>query len=310
VNGWRPPMDRFNGMARSMRGRKGTNIWDGGHGGKTIEERMSTQPISRALKSTWWSWEDGSRPFHWRWPEDYQVRIRDGIPVYFVTAPPIYLKPQRDEKDPPVKRQVTAKLAKARERCYIGPGQVVSLTSFFGVPKGEDDIRMVYDGSVSGLNDAIWVPGFTLPTVLTHLRAVEAGTFMADVDVGEMFLNFMLHSSIRLFAGVDISHFFSEDSQDVKRWETWYRAAMGLTSSPYQACQVMGYAEEVMRGNRLDGSNVFRWDRVRLNLPGAEAYRPDLPWVSKVRDSDGRVAADVFSFVDDLRPTGPTKRDA
>jgi hypothetical protein len=44
--------------------------------------------ILRALKSTWWSWEDGSRPFHWRWPEDYQVRIRDGIPVYFVTPPP------------------------------------------------------------------------------------------------------------------------------------------------------------------------------------------------------------------------------
>jgi hypothetical protein len=134
---------------------------------------------------------------------------------------------------------------------------------------------------------------------------------MADVDVREMFLNFMLHSSIRPFAGVDISHFFSEDQKDVKRWETWYRAAMGLTSSPYQACQAMGYAEEVMRGNRLDGSNVFRWDRVWLNLPGSEIYRPDLSWVSKVRDSDGRVAAAVFlSFVDDLRHKGPTKRDA
>jgi hypothetical protein len=230
--------------------------------------------------------------------------------VYFVTSPPIYLKVQRDEKDPDVKKKDTVKLAKARERCYIGPGQVVSLTSFFAVPKGKDDIRMVYDGSVSGLNDDIWVPGFTLPTVHTHLRAVEAGTFMVDVDVGGVFLNFMLHSSIRPFAGLDISHFFAEDPKDVKRWETWYRAAMGLTSSPYQACQAMGYAEEVMRGNRLNGSNVFRWDRVRLNLPGSEAYRPDLPWVSKVRDSDGRVAADIYSFVDDLRPTGPTKRDA
>jgi hypothetical protein len=66
-----------------------------------------------------------------------------GIPVYFVTAPPIYLKPQRDEKYPDVKKKVTAKLAKACERCYIGPGQVVLLTSFFAVPKGKDDIRMV-----------------------------------------------------------------------------------------------------------------------------------------------------------------------
>ena len=46
---------------------------------------------------------------------------------------------------------------------------------------------MVYDGTRSGLNDCIWVPRFLLPTVGTHLRAVEAGTFMGDMDVGEMF---------------------------------------------------------------------------------------------------------------------------
>jgi hypothetical protein len=133
---------------------------------------------------------------------------------------------------------------------------------------------------------------------------------MADVDVGDMFLNCMLHSSIRPFAGVDITHFFKEESDEVKRWETWYRAAMGLTSSPYQACQAMGYVKEVMRGNRLVGNNVFRWDRVRMNLSASEGYRPDLPWVSKVRDSDGQVAADIFSFVDDLRPTGASKKEA
>jgi hypothetical protein len=109
---------------------------------------------------------------------------------------------------------------------------------------------------------------------------------------------------------VDITHFFKEESDEVKRWETWYRAVMGLMSSPYQACQAMGYAEEVMRGDRLEGGNVFRWDRVRMNLPASEGYKPDLPWVSKVRDSDGRVAADICSFVDDLRPTGTSKKEA
>ncbi len=82
---------------------------------------------------------------------------------------------------------------------------------------------------------------------------------------------------------------------------------MGLKSSPYQATQAMGMAEEVIRGNRLEPSNVFRWDRVRLNLPGKEGYDPSVPWVSKVRDSDGRIAADLFTFVDDLRPTGSSK---
>jgi hypothetical protein len=53
---------------------------------------------------------------------------------------------------------VRKKLTKVRERRYIAPGYVVSLTSFFPVQKGEHDIQMVYDGSVSGLNDAMWVP--------------------------------------------------------------------------------------------------------------------------------------------------------
>jgi hypothetical protein len=62
-----------------------------------------------------------------------------------------------------------AKLSKVRDRRYITPGFVKSLTTFFSVPKGEDDIRMVYDASVSGLNNAIWVPRFLLPTVNPHL---------------------------------------------------------------------------------------------------------------------------------------------
>jgi hypothetical protein len=67
------------------------------------------------------------------------------------------------------------------------------MTNFFSVSKGEFDIRMVFDGTASGLNDSIWIPGFGLPTVQTHLRAVDKDTFMADVDVGVMFLNFHLH---------------------------------------------------------------------------------------------------------------------
>jgi hypothetical protein len=79
------------------------------------------------------------------------------------------------------------KLSVVKERRYIHPGFVKSLTSYFSVPKGEEDIRMVYDGIVSGLNDSIWVPRFILPTMNTHLRGVDEETEMADVDVGECF---------------------------------------------------------------------------------------------------------------------------
>jgi hypothetical protein len=43
---------------------------------------------------------------------------------------------------------------------------VSSLTSFFAVPKGTAGIRVVYDATRSGLNDAIWAPNFFLPTIV------------------------------------------------------------------------------------------------------------------------------------------------
>ena len=64
------------------------------------------------------------------------------------------------------------------------PGLVLALTSFFDVPKGKDDIRMVYDGTVSGLNRALWAPWFPLPTIESHLRLINPGYFMEDVDLG------------------------------------------------------------------------------------------------------------------------------
>jgi hypothetical protein len=154
------------------------------------------EELERAAWSTWWGWDDGSRPFHWRWPEEDHERIRDGIKVHLQHDPPCYRVPQRDTKDPDIKAKVIGKLTKVRLRRYIGPGFVVSLAASFHVPKGEDDLCLVYDGSVSGLNDAMWMPRFVLPTLNTHLRSVEAGTFLADIDVGKMFLNFILHMSV------------------------------------------------------------------------------------------------------------------
>jgi hypothetical protein len=67
--------------------------------------------------------------------------------------PPKYCRSQRDISDDAVKLQVIKKLMKVREQGYIAPGFVESLTAFFGVPKGEDNIFLVYhDGSVSRLN--------------------------------------------------------------------------------------------------------------------------------------------------------------
>jgi hypothetical protein len=263
--------------------------------------------VARAANSAWFGWEDGSRPFHWRWPEFYQRIIRDGLEVFFVSKKPEFKRPQAGTHCPDMKEKMRCKLDKVRKRRYIAPGFVSSLTSFFAVPKGSDDIRMVYDASVSGLNDSIWVPRFPLPTIRTHLRAVEEGTFMSDLDVGEMFLNFVLHSDLRALCGVDLTQYGGTVKEfETVAWEVWQRAAMGLKPSPYQAVQGMMVAEELIKGDPEDSSNPFRWDEVRMNLPGPKAYDPSLPWVSKIRVGDNNIACDIVIFVDDLRVTGPT----
>jgi hypothetical protein len=68
--------------------------------------------------------------------------------------------------------------------------------------------------------------------------------------------------------------------------------------------------DEVIGGDCLDPNNIFRWDKVRLNLLGSPNYDPPLPWVSKVRDSDGKVAADRVIFVDNVRPLGNGKEES
>jgi hypothetical protein len=63
---------------------------------------------------------------------------------------------------------------------------------------------MVYDASKSGLNKALWVPSFPLPMAETLSDLLEEDSWMADVDMGEMFLNFPLDVNIREFCGVDL----------------------------------------------------------------------------------------------------------
>jgi hypothetical protein len=67
----------------------------------------------------------------------------------------------------------------------------------------------------------------------------------------------------------------------------------------------------VIRDSRHDPKNVFRWKIVKFNLPGQDDYDPLLAWVAKMRDEEGDVlAVDLFVFVDDVRPCGPTKAEA
>lgn len=228
---------------------------------------------------------------------------------------PRYLVPQHPEKDSSVCKNIISKLTKVREKKYILPGPVRSLTSFFTVPKGDGDVRLVYDAMKSGLNAQLWVPWFLLPTVESHLRCLAPGYFMGDIDFSEQFLNFILHEKVQPYAGVDLTTYFADELTPFKRviWEHWGRCGMGFVSSPYTAVQGTLMAEEVFRGDPLDPSNIFRWDQVVLNLPGQSDYRPWDPWVYKaIHNMEGGppiIANDLKIYVDDVRTIGRSYKE-
>ncbi len=64
-----------------------------------------------------------------------------------------------------IRQKVKEMLSKFVERDYVGTGKARSLVSFFSVPKGESDIRVVFYGNKPGLNHAIWAPTFGLNTI-------------------------------------------------------------------------------------------------------------------------------------------------
>jgi hypothetical protein len=117
---------------------------------------------------------------------------------------------------------------------------------------------------------------------------------------------------MQALCGVDLTQYFGSKDEFGKPqvlWEQWTRAAMGLKSSPYQAVQAMLVAKEVVRGDQKDPENAYRWDEVRMNLPGMHSYDPALPWASKIRLPNATIAADLFVYLDDARITGATKDD-
>jgi hypothetical protein len=136
-------------------------------------------------------------------------------------------------------------------------------------------------------------PKIPLPMIDAHLRAADSSAFMSDMDISEMLLNYVLHESMQALCGVDLSSFFGgmdEEGKAVKLRERWTRAAMRLETSPYQAVQAMLVAKELIKGDRKDPNNAFRWDVVRLNLPGSKNYGTSISWLSKIRVSRGQLS--------------------
>jgi hypothetical protein len=267
--------------------------------------------IGRLDKADWWTWKNGSTLLYWRWPAGEQRRAaRDGMPSWIKSKLPRYQR-KASTPNPLKKHLIWAKLQKILDRRYVvAPVTgdfICSLMDFFDVDK-DTDIRLVYNGTSCGLNASLWAPNFWLPTPATAARSLGYGYFMADIDLGEMFLNFPLHRVLQRFSGVDLTHYLSaltnSDRAKWVRWVHWTRCWMGLKPSPYMAVRFYYWAEEFGRGNRRDLTNPLRWDFIKLNLLGDPTYDPTLPRVMKWDSSIKNIAGDLVAFIDDLRASG------
>jgi hypothetical protein len=132
--------------------------------------------LYRASGATWWDWPIGSTPLFWRWPSFARSLVREGHKPWFIQQPPSFTRSQQRDKDSDLAGKIKAKLENVALKGYISPGPVKSLTRYFAIPKGETDVRMVYDATVSSLNDCLWVPSFVLPDTesLVNLMNTES----------------------------------------------------------------------------------------------------------------------------------------
>ena len=267
------------------------------------------QAISKADSSSFWEWDNGSFPYFWRWQSEIKKDLRDGTPLWFHEnlLPRNTSKRQRLPTEKGMFEKMVTKIIKVRDRGYIGKlllGPIKSLTHYFAVPKGDEDIRMVYDMTASGLNNALWAPSFWMPTAMNVIDCSTSGTWFGDVDAGEMFLNFPLDRRIRKYCGIDLS-WMAEDGGVL--WECWNRMAMGMCPSPWVTIRLLMWMMEIVIGNPKDPSNPFRWDRVILNLPGDSNYNPGMPRVYKWNAMANAIACDCKFFCDDFRVIGPNE---
>ena len=267
-----------------------------------------------SVNTSWFDYHAGSTLVHFRFPPRYREMARDGVEVFFEKPGPTTHDTQPSINDPRMREMAKEKIFKVVKRRYLLTlgNKAKSMIKYFAVPKGEDDIRMVYDATANHLNECVWVPSFWLPTIDSLLRTLDKYSWMTDRDVGDMFLNFRLHWKVRPFTGVDLSSLYDSPNDPGPRWAVWDRNLMGFAALPYCSVKMALVVEEVCRGDRheegvgADGKelNPFQWRYVRLNLPGTKDYDPCTSWISKIR-GDGRVACDILSFVDDERVVGP-----
>ena len=166
--------------------------------------------LKRADGASWFEWKDGSALVFLHW-HDLMREARDGFPTQFLEnqlrQTPKKVYPLSIPKDHKVKALIEDKLNRILQVRYLLRGYVHWDIIFFNVPKSLEDIRLVYDGTKNGINSVVWAPTFFLPTSMSLSRLLQPNTYKMDMDIGEMFHNFVLNKDIKAYSGVNVSRF-------------------------------------------------------------------------------------------------------
>ncbi len=128
----------------------------------------------------------------------------------------------------------------------------MSYIDYFGVPKA-DNIRVVYNGASCGLNETVWAQNFWLPMAKLATGVLNYNYCGVDLDLGELFLNFLLPMLFCDFSEIGLTPFKDRlgyshiSNEEFQLW--WERCWMGFKPSPYYATCFYYWAEEFVRGN-------------------------------------------------------------
>jgi hypothetical protein len=154
--------------------------------------------------------------------------VQDGVRVFFKRPGRTTREAQPNISDPKVREMAKEKIIKVVRRWYLQTTgvNVRSYIKYFAVPKGEDNIRIVYDAMANQLNECVWVPTFWLPTIDSLLRGLDNSSWITNQDIGDMFLNFQLHNSVVPFTEVDLSALYETGYDSGPRWAVWDRNLM------------------------------------------------------------------------------------
>jgi hypothetical protein len=235
----------------------------------------------------------------------------------FSSPLPKYIRRQRT-MPADVAKVVATKFADIRNKGYVTPvHSIVSVVDSFPVPKVVDDkgtfldVQMVYSGTSSGLNDVCWAPPFWLPTADTAIRQLGFHDHCMDLDMGEIFLNFILPDVLRPYTGVNMAAVRSLlealDGQDpVAKAEAWARLFMGFKGSPFNAIRHFYHTEDFIIGLPSAENSALRWDKIVLNCPGQVDFDPRMLRVYKWDAQWQGISGAVVTFVDDERGSGIT----